>query len=277
MSDREPRAPLDASRERSAPAEGGVAPVLVIGAGGLGCPALWELGPVLAARGQAVTLVDDDVVEVSNLQRQILHRAADVGRPKVDSAKDALARRWPALVVETVGARVERANVDALVAGRRVVLDGTDSFESKFLINDACVRARVPLVHGGVVRFGGQLMTVTSESACYRCLFEAPPEPGAAPSCQEAGVLGAVCGVVGALMAREAIAILDGKPALAGALVSYDALAQPGRARRRVAIRRRPSCEACGAGRPDASAQGQPIDGQALGDHASIEGEVSAC
>ncbi|HZS40738.1 MAG TPA: HesA/MoeB/ThiF family protein [Polyangia bacterium] len=219
--------------------------VLVVGAGGLGCPALWELAPLLAARGGSVTIADDDVVEASNLQRQILHRDADVGRPKVDSAADALDRRWPRLAVYTVEARVAAHNVGALVAAHDVVLDGTDSFESKFLLNDACVRAGVPLVHGAVVRFGGQLMTVTSESACYRCLFEAPPEPGAAPSCQEAGVLGAVCGVVGALMAREALAILDGTPQLAGALMIYDALALPDRARRRVAIRRRLSCEAC--------------------------------
>jgi adenylyltransferase/sulfurtransferase len=219
--------------------------LLVVGAGGLGCPALWALAPELAARARSVTIVDDDVVDASNLQRQILHRTIDVGRPKVESARDALAHRWPALAVETMRARVDATNVDALVTGRAVVLDGTDNFASKFLLNDACVRARVPLVHGAVVRFQGQLMTVTSETACYRCLFEGEPEPGAAPSCQEAGVLGAVCGVVGALMAREALAVLDGRPQLAGAILVYDALASGERARRRVQVRRRASCEAC--------------------------------
>ena len=211
--------------------------VLVIGAGGLGCPALLALAPRVATVG----IVDDDVVELSNLNRQILHRTADVGRPKVQSARDAVLRRVPAAGVETLRSRVEPDNVDAVVRGWDVVVDGTDSFDAKFLINDACVRAGIPLVHGGVVRFSGQLMSVVPGSACYRCLFEAPPPRGVAPSCQEAGILGAFAGVVGALMADEALAILDGKPRLAGTLLVVDGLDDR---RRKVSVRPRPGCEA---------------------------------
>ncbi len=211
--------------------------VLVIGAGGLGCPALLALAPRVGTIG----IVDDDTVELSNLNRQILHRTEDVGRPKVQSARDAVLRRVPAANVETLRARVEPDNVDAVVRGWDVVLDGTDSFDAKFLINDACVRAGIPLVHGGVVRFSGQLMAVVPGSACYRCLFEAPPPRGVAPSCQEAGILGAFAGVIGALMADEALAILDGKPRLAGTLLVVDGLDDR---RRRVSVRPRAGCEA---------------------------------
>jgi adenylyltransferase/sulfurtransferase len=211
--------------------------VLVIGAGGLGCPALFAL----ATRVHTVGIVDHDRVEVSNLNRQILHRTEDVGRLKVQSARDALLRRFPSLNIETLRSRVEPDNVDAVVRGWDVVIDGTDSFDAKFLINDACVRAGVPLVHGGVVRFTGQLMSIVPGSACYRCLFEGPPAAGIAPSCQEAGIVGAFAGIVGALMADEALAILDGKPRLAGTLLVVDGLDDR---RRRIAIKPRPGCEA---------------------------------
>jgi molybdopterin-synthase adenylyltransferase len=212
--------------------------VLVIGAGGLGCPALLALAPHVGAVG----IVDDDVVELSNLNRQILHRTEDVGRPKVQSARDAVRRRFPSLSVETLRARVDADNVDAVVRGWDVVVDGTDSFDAKFLINDACVRAAIALVHGGVVRFSGQLMSVVRGSACYRCLFEAPPPPGVAPSCQDAGIIGAFAGVIGGLMADEALAILDGAPRLAGTMLIVDGLEDR---RRRVAVRPRPGCDAC--------------------------------
>jgi molybdopterin-synthase adenylyltransferase len=198
--------------------------LLIIGAGGLGCPALWALGQ--SGRALSVGVVDHDVVDVSNLHRQILFSDAEVGLHKVDAARETLAARFPNLTVEPMRARVDHTNVDALVRGARVVLDGTDSFEAKFLINDACVAAAVPLVHGGVVRFAGQLMSVLPGSACMRCLFEAPPPADAVPSCQEAGILGPVAGVIGARMAAEALAILDGKPDLAGTLDIFDALAE---------------------------------------------------
>jgi molybdopterin/thiamine biosynthesis adenylyltransferase len=212
--------------------------VLVIGAGGLGCPALLALAP----RVGTVGIVDDDIVELSNLNRQILHRTEDVGRPKVTSARDALARRFPRLAVETLRARVEPDNVDAVVRGWDVVVDGTDSFDAKFLINDACVRAGVPLVHGACVRMSGQLMSVVRGSACYRCLFEAPPPAGVAPSCQEAGIVGAFAGVIGALMADEVIAILEGRPRLAGAMLVVDGDSDR---RRKISVRPRAGCEAC--------------------------------
>ena len=212
--------------------------VLVIGAGGIGCPALYAL----AGKVRTLGIVDDDVVEASNLNRQILHRTEDVGRPKVTSARDAIRRRHPAADIETLRARLDAENADRIVRGWDVVVDGTDSFDAKFLINDACVRAGVPLVHGGVVRFTGQLMSVVPGSACYRCLFEAPPPAGVAPSCQEAGIVGAFAGVIGALMAAEALAILDGAPKLAGVLMVVDGMSDR---RRRVAVRPRPGCEAC--------------------------------
>ncbi|HWE30855.1 MAG TPA: HesA/MoeB/ThiF family protein [Polyangia bacterium] len=214
--------------------------VLVIGAGGLGCPALLALAP----HARTIGIVDDDLVELSNLNRQILHRTEDVGRPKVQSARDAVRRRFPSvpLDIETLRARVDADNVDCIVRGWDVIVDGTDSFDAKFLINDACVRAQLPLVHGAVVRFSGQLMSVVPGSACYRCLFEAPPPAGVAPSCQEAGIIGAFAGVVGGLMAAEALAILDGKPQLAGTLLVVDGIEDR---RRRVVVRPRPGCEAC--------------------------------
>jgi molybdopterin/thiamine biosynthesis adenylyltransferase len=215
--------------------------VLVVGAGGLGCPALLALAPALQARGGTLGVIDPDVVELSNLNRQILHRTEDVGRAKAESARDALLRRWPGLRVQATVGRADDGNADALVAAWDVVVDGTDSFAAKFLLNDACVRAGVPLVHGGVVRMTGQLMSVVPGAACYRCLFEAPPPPGVAPSCSEAGIIGAFAGVIGALQAAEALAILDGAPALAGTLLVIDGRTDE---RRRVRVRPRPGCEA---------------------------------
>jgi adenylyltransferase/sulfurtransferase len=211
--------------------------VLVVGAGGLGCPALYALAPRVGALG----IVDDDRVELSNLNRQILHRTHDVGRDKVDSARDALHRRFGDVEVQAMRARVTAANADAIVRGWDVVVDGTDSFAAKFVLNDACVRAGVPLVHGACVQWTGQLMAVVPGSACYRCLFEAPPPPGAAPSCQEAGIVGAFAGVIGALMADEALAILAGAPTLAGTLLVVDGRTDR---RRRVRVNPRPGCEA---------------------------------
>jgi adenylyltransferase/sulfurtransferase len=211
--------------------------ILVIGAGGLGCPALYALG----ASAHTLSIVDDDVVELSNLNRQILHRSADVGRKKVESARDALFDRWPSATVEIECVRVDLGNVERILGGAEVVLDCTDSFESKFLINDAAVRLGVPLVHGAATRFFGQLMSVIGDSACYRCLFEGPPKPEHARSCNEAGIIGALAGVIGALMADEALAILNGKPELAGVLRVFDGITER---RRHIAINRRSSCEA---------------------------------
>lgn len=217
--------------------------VVVIGAGGLGCPALFALAPVLVERGLGVVIYDDDTVDLSNLHRQILHTRIDVGRPKVESARDALLRRWPELMVETKRVRVTAANARAIMRGTKLVLDGTDSVESKFEINDACVAEEVPLVHGGVVRWEGQLMSVVPGQACYRCLFEEPPSTPA-PTCEQAGVLGPAAGVIGALMADEALRILDGKPALGGVMLVCDFRRDE---RRLVRIHRRRGCAACDA------------------------------
>jgi adenylyltransferase/sulfurtransferase len=211
--------------------------VLVVGAGGLGCPALLTIGGRVAEVG----IVDDDVVELSNLNRQILHRTRDIGRPKVESAAEALRARFPSLALTPMRARLDAANAAALLAGWDVVIDGTDSLASKFLLNDFCVSVSVPLVHGGCVRYSGQIMSVLPGLSCYRCLFEAPPPPGTAPSCGEAGILGAFAGIIGALQGEEALAILAGRPRYAGAMLIVDGKA--GR-RRTVRIKRRADCAA---------------------------------
>jgi adenylyltransferase/sulfurtransferase len=205
--------------------------VLVVGAGGIGCPALAVLGAV----GCDLTIVDGDAVELSNLNRQVLHRASDVGRPKVDSAREALLRRWPDLRIDTVHARIEEpVQARALVRGHDVVLDGTDSFATKLLLSDACVAEGIRLVHGGCIGWRGQLMSVTRESACVRCLFE--DVPAEQPSCQDAGILGAVAGLTGARMAEEALA-----PSLAGKLRAFDVLSGEDRT---ITVHRRAGCDA---------------------------------
>jgi molybdopterin-synthase adenylyltransferase len=200
--------------------------VLVIGLGGLGCPALLALGAWAEERQVRLTLVDPDRVDLSNLQRQILYRTNDVGRLKVEVAEQVLQRRWPKLQVEALPVRLEAQNARTLLGEKDVVLDGTDDFDSKFLLNDMALSLGVPLVHGGVVGWTGQLMTVVPDRACYRCIFEAPPERAAALSCQEAGILGAVAGVIGGRMAEEARAVLLGEPTLAGTLLVFDALSE---------------------------------------------------
>ncbi|MCC6763428.1 MAG: HesA/MoeB/ThiF family protein [Deltaproteobacteria bacterium] len=215
--------------------------VLVIGAGALGCAA----AEALAAAGIGrLTLVDHDRVERSNLHRQLLHRARDLGRSKVESARDALAARHPALATATAPVRFAADNAAALVRDHACAVDATDGVATKFLINDLVVGLGTPLVHAGIVRFQGQLMTILpGVSACYRCLFGAPPPEGSVPSCQEAGVLGSLAGTIGTLQAAEAIRIATGSEALlADRLLTYDALA--GRFRH-VKLRRNPACPAC--------------------------------
>jgi len=197
--------------------------VLVIGVGGLGAPA----ATALAAAGVGMLgLVDPDVVEVSNLHRQPLYTGADVGRPKVEVATERLRGLAPAL------------------RGFDVVLDGTDTIAAKFVVSDAAVAAGVPLVHAGVLGFRAQLLTVLpGRSACYRCVFEEAPPPGDVPSCQEAGVLGPVAALAGALQAAEAIRLLAGEPpAWANALLALDT--QAGRWRT-VPVAPNPRCPAC--------------------------------
>jgi len=217
--------------------------VLIIGAGGLGCPAAFALA---AAGVLDIGVVDDDVVDATNLHRQILHGEPDVGILKVESLAHALERRFPRVRVTTHATRFDASNAVSLVGAYAVVVDGSDNFATKFVANDACVLARRPLVHGAAVGLGGQLLTVPAGGKpCYRCLFEEPPPAGVGPSCSEAGVLGPVPGVVGALQGAEAARLLRGQnPAFAGRLVQYDSLGMTVRA---VRFNPNPTCAVCGA------------------------------
>ncbi|HVZ71197.1 MAG TPA: HesA/MoeB/ThiF family protein [Polyangia bacterium] len=216
---------------------------LIIGAGGLGCPAALALA---AAGVQDITVVDDDVVDETNLHRQVLHSHADVGVLKVESLAHALERRFPRVRVEPFAARFDATNAIALVSSHDVVVDGSDNFATKFVANDACVLAKKPLVHAAAVGTGGQLLTIPAGGQpCYRCLFEELPPPGVGPSCAEAGVLGPVPGVLGALQGAEAARILGGQiGSFVGRLVQYDAL---GMTVRSVRFNPNPTCAVCGA------------------------------
>jgi molybdopterin/thiamine biosynthesis adenylyltransferase len=228
---------------------------LVVGAGGLGGPALL----VLAAAGVGrLVVVDCDAVESSNLNRQPLFGEADLGARKADAAARRLSRLFPAVHVEALDARFSPDNAVELARRADVVLDGSDNFETKFLANDAAIAAGRPLVHGGVLRYSTQLLTVMPrETGCLRCLFEAPPPEGSVPTCAQAGVLGALAGFAGALLGAEAVRVLCGEGgAYAGRLLVYEA--RSARARK-VAVPRRAGCEACGA-------PAEPVSGsQAVG------------
>ncbi|MBI3767464.1 MAG: HesA/MoeB/ThiF family protein [Deltaproteobacteria bacterium] len=217
------------------------ASVALVGVGALGCAAAEALATAGIGR---LVLLDGEVVELSNLHRQLLHRTADLGRAKVESAAAKLAERHPATTLEPRCERVTETNADACLRGADCIVDATDGFAAKFLLNDAALRLGIPLMHAGIVRFLGQLMTILpGRSACYRCLFDAPPLAGDVPSCQEAGVLGSLAGTIGLLQAAEVIRYLTGTGVLlTDRLLTYDALA--GRWRH-VRLRRNPACRAC--------------------------------
>ena len=198
--------------------------VLVVGAGGLGSPALLYLA---AAGVGTVGVVDDDVVEESNLHRQVVHGSDDVGRAKVDSAADALARTNPLVTVVRHRERLTAASAPGLVAGYDLVLDGADNFPTRYLVDDACVGAALPWVWGAVLRFDGHVAVFDgARGPTYRDLFPRPPAPGAVPSCAQAGVLGAVCAQVGSVMATEAVKLITGAgEPLLGRVLVIDALA----------------------------------------------------
>lgn len=223
--------------------------VVVIGAGGLGSPAAYYLA---AAGVGTLVLADDDIVDRSNLQRQILHTEARISLPKVESAREALSALNPRVEIEAVRERVTSANVERLLAGADVVVDGGDNFPVRYLLNDACVKLGIPLVYGAVHRFEGQLGVFDAgrrrgEAPCYRCLFPEPPPPEAAPNCAEAGVLGVLPGVIGLLQATEAIKLVLGLgESLAGRIVHFDALALRFRETRLGAD---PDCVVCAPGR----------------------------
>ena len=224
--------------------------MLLVGAGGLGSPAAFYL----AAAGVGwLRMVDDDVVDRSNLQRQVLHTEAAIGMPKVESGAAALRALNPRTQVEGLQARVSAENVEALVADVDVVIDGSDNFETRYLLNDACVHLARPLVYGAVHRFEGQASVFDAGrhrggKPCYRCLFPSPPSAAEAPNCAEAGVLGFLPGVIGLLQATEAIKLVLGiGESLAGRLLHFDALAMRFRETR---LAPDPECPACAPGRP---------------------------
>lgn len=218
--------------------------VLVVGTGGLGSP----LALYLAAAGVGrLGLVDDDTVSLSNLQRQILFKTADVGRPKVEAGRDALAALNPHVTVDVHPVRLTAANVAELIAPYDLVADGSDNFVTRFLVHDACYFARKPLVSAAVTEFEGQLATYKGYLPglpCYRCLFPLPPPPNTVRSCSETGVLGAAAGVMGALQALEVLKEAAGLgTGLAGRLLTYKALSAEFRTAR---LPKDPGCPLCG-------------------------------
>ncbi len=217
--------------------------VLVVGAGGLGSPLLLYLA---AAGVGGLHVVDDDTVDLTNLQRQIAHTTARIGTPKAASARDAASALNPEVHVEAHAVRLTEENAASLVAGCDVVADGTDNFAARVVLSDACATARVPLVSAALQRFEGQITTFRPwlGGPCYRCLFPEPPPEDLIPRCEEAGILGAVAGVLGTLQATEVIKeILGLGESLDGTLLFYDALAT---SFRRIAIRKNPACPTCG-------------------------------
>lgn len=199
------------------------ASVLIIGAGGLGAPAALYLA---AAGVGTIGIVDADEVDLSNLQRQVIHTTNDVGKAKVKSAAETMEAINPDVTVKTYRTFVDSSNIMDLIKDYDFIIDGTDNFPAKFLINDACVMAKKPFSHAGIIRFKGQLMTyVPGEGPCYRCVFKNPPPKDAVPTCKQAGVIGAMGGVIGSLQAMEAIKYIIGKgDLLTGKLLTYDAL-----------------------------------------------------
>lgn len=219
--------------------------VLIIGAGGLGSPAALYLA---AAGIGTLGIVDADKLELSNLQRQILHTTADIGRPKVDSAKATLAKLNPDVEVTTYPVRFDGKNAEEIARGFDFIVDGSDNFETKFLVNDVAVKLGIAFSHAGIVRLHGQVMTVLPcKSACYRCLFKTPPPPEEILSCQASGILGAVAGTIGTIQATEAVKYLAGldEGLLTDRLLIYDA---KNLRFRDVEVKRDPHCAACGTG-----------------------------
>jgi len=223
-----------------------LAKVLCIGTGGLGSPISLYLS---AAGVGTIGLVDFDVVDDSNLQRQIAHSTADIGRPKVESARDTLIGINPHLNVNLHGEGIRRDNVREIVSQYDLVVDGTDNFPTRYLVNDACVLEDKPLIYASIFQFEGQATVFNYGEAdergpCYRCLYPEPPPPGLVPSCAEGGVLGVLPGVIGVIQATEAVKIILGQgTTLSGRLLLYDAMDMRFR---EMKLRRDPTCPACG-------------------------------
>ncbi len=216
--------------------------VLIVGAGGLGSPA----GLYLAAAGVGtICIIDADVVDLTNLQRQIIHHTADLGKPKVQSAANKMKAINPDVEVKVYHEWAMANNIRQIIREYDFVIDGTDNFPAKFLINDACFFEKKPFSHAGILRFNGQLITILpGKSTCYRCTFASPPPVGAVPSCSQAGVLGVLAGVIGSLQATEAVKYFLGlEPLLTDALLTYDAIKMDFR---KVTLKRNPECPLCG-------------------------------
>jgi len=217
--------------------------VLIIGAGGLGSPAAMYLA---AAGVGTLGMADYDKVDLTNLQRQVIHHTSDLGIEKVVSAENKIKSINPDVSVKTYAMRLSAGNIREIIRPYDFVIDGTDNFAAKFLVNDACYFEKKAFSHAGVLRFEGQLITVIpGESTCYRCVFNSPPPDGAVPSCSQAGILGAVAGAIGTLQANEALKYLLGiGELLTGTLLTFNALAGEFRP---VKIARNPDCPLCGA------------------------------
>ncbi|MGH8961482.1 MAG: adenylyltransferase/sulfurtransferase MoeZ [Jatrophihabitantaceae bacterium] len=218
------------------------AKVLCIGAGGLGSPALMYLA---AAGVGTLGIIDFDVVDESNLQRQIIHGQSDIGRTKAESACNSILEINPLVTVNLHQERLDSSNALEIFAGYDLILDGTDNFATRYLVNDACVLLGKPYVWGSIYRFDGQAAVFWAEHGpCYRCLYPEPPPPGMVPSCAEGGVLGVLCGSVGTIQVNEAIKLITGigKPLL-GSLMVYDALEME---YRKIKVRKDPNCAVCG-------------------------------
>ena len=215
--------------------------VLLVGAGGLGSPAALYLA---AAGVGTLGIVDFDAVDLSNLQRQILHHVRDVGRPKVESAVDAIADLNPDVKVVPYREALTSSNARQIFSEYDVIVNGSDNFPTRYLANDACVFLKKPLVDGSIFKFEGQTTVFLPGHGCYRCLYPAPPPPGVVPSCAEAGVLGVICGVIASIQGVETIKLLLGLgDPLVGRLVFFDALSMEFR---QVKFRRDPDCPVCG-------------------------------
>jgi len=216
--------------------------VLIVGTGGLGSPAALYLA---AAGVGTIGIIDADRVELANLQRQIIHFSEDVGKEKIASAQRKIKAINPEVKVRTYLAKVTASNIAEIIKDYEFVLDATDNFPSKFLINDACYFEKVPFSHASVLGFDGQIITVLpGETACYRCVLASPPPAGAVPSCAQAGVLGTLPGVIGCLQATEALKFLMGiGKLLTDRLLIYDALQMQFR---QVRVNRNPQCPVCG-------------------------------
>jgi len=219
--------------------------VLVVGAGGLGSPLILYLA---AAGVGTIGVVDHDVVDLSNLQRQVIHGSDRIGQPKVESARESVAAINPDVTVVPIRERISAGNAMALMADYDLVADGSDNFPTRFLVNDACYFAEKPLVSAAILRFEGQISTFKAheggDNPCYRCIFREPPPAGLIPSCSEGGVLGALAGAVGSLQAIEVLKELLGVgDSLSGSLLIYDALSTTFR---KVRVKRDRACPLCG-------------------------------